>query len=424
MVPSPPPADGTIAAMISVDEAQSAVLSRTPTLGVETVSLAEARDRVLRAAVVSDRDLPPFDRAAMDGFAVRSVDVTAPGIRLSITGEVRAGAWPEGAVGAGEAFRIMTGAPLPRGADAVVQVERTRPAAAESGVIAGVFIDAVPSSGQNFVPRGSEAATGTELLPSGLRLGGAHLAVLASVGVTEVTVAHRPRVAVIVTGDEVVDPSTAPTAAQIRNANGPALVAAIAEAGGEAVEFGVVPDDAEATRAAIARALDGTYDAIVLSGGVSAGDFDFVEPALAALGVVAHVTAVRVKPGAPFVFATRGDVLVFGLPGNPVSAQVTFELFARPSLLRLQGAVAVHRPTLRAVLDAPLANRSGRRNFLPVSARFDEGVLRARPVRTQGSGDIAAHAQANGFAVLEPEQTAAAAGDTVSIYPLPALLEV
>lgn len=424
MVPSPPPADGTIAAMISVDEAQAAVLSRTPTLGVETTPLAEARGRVLRAPVVSDRDLPPFDRAAMDGFALRSADVTAPGVRLAIAGEVRAGAWPDRAVGAREAFRIMTGAPVPRGADAVVQVERTRPAAAEPGAAAGVLIEAVPSPGQNFVPRGSEARAGSGLLPAGVRIGGAHLAVLASVGVAEVTVARRPRVAVIVTGDEVVDPSVTPADAQIRNANGPALAAAIAEAGGEAVDFGIVPDDAAATRAAIARALDGDFDALVLSGGVSAGDFDFVEPALAALGVTAHVTAVRVKPGAPFVFATRGDTLVFGLPGNPVSAQVTFELFARPSLLRLQGARDIHRPALRAVLEGPLANRSGRRNFLPVSVRFEEGALRARPVRTQGSGDIAAHAQANGLAVLEPEQTAAAAGDTVSLYPLPALLEV
>lgn len=404
--------------MISVDEAQAAVLSRTPVLGVESVALADAAGRVLRADILSDRDLPPFDRAAMDGFALRSADVTAAGVRLAIAGEVRAGVWPDRAVGAGEAFRIMTGAPLPEGADAVVQVERTRPADE------GVVIDVVASPGMNFVPRGSEARAGVPLIGEGVRLGAAHLAVLASVGQSQVVVSRRPRVAVIVTGDEVVDPSMTPMAAQIRNANGPALVAAIGDAGGEAVDFGVVPDDAEATRAALTRALEGGYDAIVLSGGVSAGDFDFVEPALAAVGIATHVTAVRVKPGAPFVFATRGETLVFGLPGNPVSAQVTFELFARPALLRLQGARAIHRPTLDALLDEPLVNRSGRRNYLPVSARIEEGALRLRAIRTQGSGDIAAHARANGLAILEPDRTAAAAGERVALYPFAALLEV
>ena len=189
-------------------------------------------------------------------------------------------------------------------------------------------------------------------------------------------------------------------------------------------DVGVVPDDPAKTRAAIKRALFEGHAAIVLSGGVSAGDFDFVEKALGELGVVLHVTAVRVKPGAPFVFATHGDTLIFGLPGNPVSAQVTFDLFARPALLKMQGAAAFLRPTLAATLESPLMNRSGRRNYLPVVVTESEGGRRAAPVLTQGSGDTLAHAMANALAVLEPDQTSLAAGDRVLLYPLSSILEV
>jgi molybdopterin molybdotransferase len=410
--------------MISVEEALALVMERTPVLPAETVALESAPGRVLRSAVVSDRDLPPFDRAAMDGFAVRSEDVTAPPSRLKLTGDVRAGSWPDRAVGSGEAFRIMTGAPVPDGADAVVQVERT--AMVDTGTTGPsvVQIEGAVVAGQNTVRRGTEAREGASLLPEGARISAAHLAVLASVGVAEPLVARRPRVAVIVTGDEVVDVRDRPAQAQIRNANGPALLAAVTEAGGLPTDFGVVPDDPDRTRETIARAFDEGYDAIILSGGVSAGAFDFVEPALTDLAVTLHITAVRVKPGAPFVFGTRGETLVFGLPGNPVSAQVTFELFVRPSLLKMQSARALARPQLEGILRAPLVNRSGRTNYLPVRVVSLSGVLHVDPVRTQGSGDVAAHSQANALAVLEPDRTAAAAGDRVLLHPLSSFLEV
>ena len=418
--------------MISVDEAQAAVLGRVPTLPTETVPLAIALSRVLRAPVVSDRDLPPFNRAAMDGFAVRSVDATAPHARLKVTGEVRAGLWPDRAVGPGEAIRIMTGAPVPEGADAVIQVERTLrlrsgqrlDVATDASDSEEVLFETSVTAGQNIVPRGSEASAGTVLLREGVRIGAAHLAVLASVGMAEPLVSRRPRVAVIVTGDEVIDAKSRPSAAQIRNANGPALVAAIQEAGGVATDFGVVRDDPAATRVAIERAFNEGHDVLVLSGGVSAGDFDFVEPALGQLGVTLHVTAVRVKPGAPFVFGTRGDTLVFGLPGNPVSAQVTFELFARPAFLKMQGAAAFLRPLFEATLVGPLTNRSARRNYVPVFAAWGAGGLMARPILTQGSGDVVAHSLANALAVLEPDRTSAAAGDRVPLYPLSSFFEV
>ena len=177
-------------------------------------------------------------------------------------------------------------------------------------------------------------------------------------------------------------------------------------------------------RDAIGRALHRSHDAIVLSGGVSAGDFDFVEATLAELGVTLHVTAVRVKPGAPFVFGTRGATLVFGLPGNPVSTQVTFELFARPALLKMQAARAFLRPRFEAILDGPLTNRSNRRNYLPVQVSRGPDGLHAQPIRTQGSGDAVAHSLANALAFLEPDRTGAAAGDRVPLYPLSSFLEV
>jgi len=410
--------------MITVDEAQAAVFGRVATLGAEAVSLEAAFSRILRANVLSDRDLPPFDRAAMDGFAVRSADTQAAGTHLRLAGEVRAGAWPDRAVGARETMRIMTGAPVPEGADAVIQVERTKMAAPAPGAVPEVVLEIAVTAGQNIVPRGSEARAGAVLLREGILIGAAHLAVLASVGEIEPVVSRRPRVAVIVTGDEIVDPRVHPGAAQIRNANGPALLAAVHEAGGVASDFGIVSDDPAKTRDAIARALSGGHDAIVLSGGVSAGDFDFVEAALGELGVSLHVTAVRVKPGAPFVFGTRGGTLIFGLPGNPVSAQVTFELFARPALLKMQAARAFLRPAFEAVLEAPLTNRSNRRNYLPVLVSRGADGLQARPIRTQGSGDLAAHSLANALAVLEPDRTAAARGDRVALYPLSSFLEV
>jgi len=410
--------------MISVDEAQAAVLGRVPTLAMETVALGASLSRVLRAPIVSDRDLPPFNRSAMDGFAVRAADAPGAGARLRVTGEIRAGAWPERAVGAREAMRIMTGAPVPEGADAVIQVERTKMAETARVGEPEVVLEAGVTAGQNIVPRGSEAKAGVVLVREGIRIGAAHLAVLASVGVIEPVVSQRPRVAVIVTGDEIVGPGTRPSAAQIRNANGPALLAAVHEAGGVASDFGIVSDDPAKTREAIARSLGGGYDAIVLSGGVSAGDFDFVEAALGELGVTLHVTAVRVKPGAPFVFGTRGATLVFGLPGNPVSAQVTFELFVRPALLKMQGASAFLRPGLEGILDGPLNNRSNRRNYLPVLVSRGEDGLHAQPIRTQGSGDTVAHSLANALAFLEPDRTSAAAGDRVPLYPLSSFLEV
>ncbi len=390
--------------MLTVEQALALVLGHVTPLGVEEVALEDACGRVLARDVVADLDVPPFDRAAMDGFALRAADASAPGLVLQVSGQVRAGQFPERGPASGEAFEIMTGAPLPPGADAVLQVEHTRRLDA-----ARVETQAAVKPGQHVAPLGSEARRGDVLLEAGLRIDPAALAVLATVGCARVPVGRRPSVAVVATGDELVDVAAQPRPGQVRDCNGPALVALAREAGAEARALGRVHDEDDALTATLRKGLEA--DVLLASGGVSAGRFDLVEPALERLGVRRLFERVALKPGAPLVFGVHDRGLVFGLPGNPVSAQVTFELFVRPALLALQGALALERPRLEVELQAPLRNGSGRRAHLPARVAFVDGRLRAWPVRTAGSADACAHAQANALVVLEPERTRAAAGE-------------
>jgi molybdenum cofactor synthesis domain-containing protein len=404
--------------VLTFDEALAVVLRESSPLPPEETDLAIALGRVLAEDVRADRPLPPFDRAAMDGFALRAQDAAAPGAVLPVAFEVRAGQWPERTLGAGEAARIMTGAPVPDGADAVQPVEKTRET--DDGC---VEIGTAVAPGAHVARRGSEAEAGAVVLERGRRIDPAALAVLASCGCVRPRVGRRPRVAVLVTGDEIV-PADTPAAgpAQIRNSNGPAIEALARAAGAEVVPLGTVG----AQRAALDRAIgEGlrAADVLVLSGGVSAGAYDLVEPALADAGATFLFTGVAIKPGAPLVFARAGGVLVFGLPGNPVSAQVTFELFARPCLLRLQGSRALHAPRVPVVLAAPLANRSGRVSHVPAIVAVEGGRLVARPVRSQVSGDLAAHARANALVVLASSRPRAEAGETAEAVLLGRFLE-
>ncbi|MCG6919674.1 MAG: molybdopterin molybdotransferase MoeA [Acidobacteria bacterium] len=403
--------------MITVDEALEIVLRETPALPTEEVMLGDALGRVLAEDIRSDTDMPPFDRAAMDGYALRAADVASCPARLSVTGEVAAGAWPDREVGAGEAIRIMTGAPVPAGATAVQQVERTRPL--EDGH--RVEILAPVADGANVSPRGCEVREGDVVLERGRLISAAAAAVLAATGHARVRVGRRPRVAVLVTGDEIVDVTARPTPGQIRNSNGPAVAAQARRAGATVRDLGVVADRRDETVAALRDGL--SADVLVVSGGVSAGDYDLVEPALEELGVAFLFTRVAIKPGAPLVFGRRDATLVFGLPGNPVSAQVTFDLFVRAALLRLQGARLVLRPRVEVELLSPLKNRSGRRAHLPTRVRFEGGRLVARAIRSMGSGDLVAHARANALAVLEAERTQAEAGETAEAVLLDGFLE-
>jgi molybdopterin molybdotransferase len=405
--------------VIPVDEALEIVLRETPSLPTEEVSLEEALGRVLAEDVCSDADMPPFDRAAMDGYAVRAADVAAVPATLTVTGEVAAGAWPDRELGPGEAIRIMTGAPVPGGATAVQQVEKTR--ALEGG--RRVEILASVGEGANVAPRGCEVRAGALVLERGRFIGPAVTAVLASTGHARVPVARRPRVAVLVTGDEIVDVTAVPGPGQIRNSNGPAVAAQIRLAGAEAHLLGVAPDREDETVAAVREGLSAEPDVLAISGGVSAGDYDLVEPALEQLGVELLFTKVAIKPGAPLVFGRRKNTLVFGLPGNPVSAQVTFDVFVRAALLRMQGARAVSRPWVEVELLAPVKNRSGRKAHVPVRVRFEGGRLVARPVPSMGSGDLVAHAQANALVALDAGRTLAEAGERAEAVLLAGFLE-
>jgi molybdopterin molybdotransferase len=310
----------------------------------------------------------------------------------------------------------MTGAPVPKGATAVQQVEKTRPLDEFR-----VTILSPVAEGQNVAPRGVEVRAGELLLARGRLVDPAALAVLAATGHARVRVGRRPVVAVLVTGDEIVDVAATPGPAQIRNSNGPAVAAQARLAGAVVELLGVAPDQKDAIVAAIRRGL--SADVLVVSGGVSAGDYDLVEPALGELGVTLMFTKVAIKPGAPLVFGRRDGTLVFGLPGNPVSAQVTFELFVRAALLRLQGAGLVSRRRVGVELAGAFRNRSGRESYLPARVRFEQGRLVARPLRSAGSGDLAAHARANALVVLAAAREEAAAGETAEALLLGRFLE-
>ncbi len=402
--------------MIPVEEALAIVLREATALPAEDVPLEEALGRVLAEDVASDTDLPPFDRAAMDGYALRAADVAGAPSALEVIGEVRAGQWPDLAVGPGQAVRIMTGAPVPPGADAVQQVERTQPLDEFR-----VTILSAVAAGANVAPRGSEARAGDVVLAGGRVIDPAAVAVLASAGRARVRVARRPRLAILVTGDEIVKVGQTPGPGQIRNSNGPAVGAQARLAGADVQRLGIAPDRQEAIAEALRAGL--AADVLVVSGGVSAGDYDLVEPALLDLGARFLFTKVAIKPGAPLVFGRLGEALVFGLPGNPVSAQVTFDLFVRPALLKMQGARVTQRPRVRVELLGAVKNRSGRKSHVPARVRFEDGRLVARPVRSMGSGDLAAHARANALVVIEKEREHAPAGETAEAVLLGNYLE-
>jgi molybdopterin molybdotransferase len=402
--------------MIPVEEALAIVLGATAVLPDEEVLLESALGRVLATDVVADRDLPPFDRAAMDGYALRAADVAEAPAALDVVGEVAAGEWPDVTVEAGQAVRIMTGAPVPRGATAVQQVEKTQPLDEFR-----VTILAPATEGANVAPRGSELRAGEPVLARGRLIDPAAIAVLATTGHARVRVARRPRLAVLVTGNEIVEVAAAPGASQIRNSNGPAVVAQAQLAGAEVRSLGIAPDREEELTAMLRDGL--AADVLVVTGGVSAGDYDLVRPALQSLGVEVLFNRVAIKPGAPLVFGRRGGTLVFGLPGNPVSAQVTFELFVRAALLRMQGARVVARPRVGVELASAVRNRSGRKSHVPARVRLEGGRLVARPLRSMGSGDLVAHAFANALVVIEAERVEAAAGETAEALLLGSFLE-
>ena len=397
--------------VIPVDKALEIVLAHTPVLPAEEVDLPSSVGRVLAEDIHADLDMPPFDRSAMDGYAVRAADVARAPVVLEVAGQVHAGHWPDRALEPGQAIQIMTGAPVPAGATAVQPVEKTRPV--EGGRRVEMLAPVEP--GAHIARQGAEVRAGDSLLERGRTIDPATVAVLAAAGKGRLRVGQRPTLAILVTGDELVDVWDTPSRGRIRNTNGYAVMAQARWAGAEARSLGVVPDVSDRIAEAV---RDGFRDdVLVISGGVSEGAYDLVEEVLARFDVGLLFTKVAIKPGAPLVFGRRGDKLVFGLPGNPVSAQVTFDVFVRAALLRMQGANVVSRPKVEVELLDSVKNRSGRQAYSPARVGFEKGRLVARPVASQGSADIVAHAQANALVLLEADQLRADAGDKV-----PALL--
>ncbi len=391
-------------AAISFQEARAIVLREVQSLATtEQLPLADADGRALAESIAADRDYPPFDRSARDGFAIRAADV--PG-QLRIVGEVRAGDVPSHTVQAGEAIEIMTGAPMPKGADAVVMVEHTR----RDGDT--VVIERTSKPGDNFAPRGTEARSGEFLLQPGKRLSYADVALLAMVGRAQVLVFRKPKVAILPTGDEIVDVGTKPGHFQIRNSNAYSITAQVRRAGGVPEILPTARDNQESTRSMIERGL-ASADLLLLSGGVSAGKYDIVEKVLADLGARFFFDRVAIQPGQPVVFGTAKGKFFFGLPGNPISTMVTFELFARAAIERLSGCAAAPLLLLRAKLTREFRHKAGLTRFLPAIVSEDGSTV--TPAGWHGSGDVPSTARANAFLVADSDRESWAAGDDIRV---------
>jgi molybdenum cofactor synthesis domain-containing protein len=404
--------------MIPVPEAIRIVLEQTRALPFEEVALGEARGRVLAEDIVADTDLPPFDRALMDGYAVRAGDTRGAPVSLRLVGEAAAGKGWRGTLGAGEAVRIMTGAPLPAGADSVQQVELTR----ESDEGERVEVDKQTEPGQFITRRATEVKQGETVLRAGQVLNAACLAALASFGCARVRVGARPRVAVLATGTELVAVEERPGPDQIRDSNSYSL-AGYAEAANAVVERMPFAVDDEALLGKLIGECAEHSDVVVLSGGVSMGVYDFTKAALHALGAEIFFERVALRPGKPTVFARlpngRGT-LVFGLPGNPVSVSVTFNLFARAALLRMQGATNPALAEERAVLARDVRGAGPRASYLPAALQADEaGRLVAGPLRWGGSSDFVAFTRAEALLIVPENVKQLDAGSVVRVVRLP-----
>ena len=410
---------------ISIEAAFAILLREAGESERVEAALAFALGHALAEPVCADRDLPPFDQARMDGFAVRSADVQTPPAELRVIEHVPAGRAPTKSVGPGEAIRIMTGAPVPAGADAVVMLEQTEPLPAGAAGTADrgqerVRVGRSLRAESNIARRGSDVKQGQEVLPVGARIGPAEVGVLAAIGITDVPVRRKPRLAILGTGDELVDPGVTPKSAQIRNSNSYQLLAQAAAHGLEALYLGIAPDDPAATRRLIERGLD--EDVLITTGGISAGDHDYVGSAFKALNVELFFTAIHVKPGKPTTFGKRGQTLVFGLPGNPVAALVCFHLFVMTALRQRMGFADPLPRKLRLALCGNAPRAGDRPTFRPAQLVAEEGATtRVKALEWHGSGDLAACAGADGF-MLQAPGAALADGQAVDFYPLPAVL--
>lgn len=403
--------------MISIEEALGVVSARAEMavshglMPTEEVELGEACGRVLRAPVSADLDSPPFDRSIRDGFAVRSQDLGETPAVLKVVGESRAGAAFAGRVDPGECSEIMTGAEVPGGADAVVMVEDTE-RVNDSGVR---ILKAVPR-GRSIQRRGSECRRGDLIIEAGRHIGAPEAAVLATTGHATVSVSKKPIVGILSTGDELVEVGSIPGPSQIRNSNSVTLAAQVAEAGGSPRLLGIVRDDPSALADALGGGL--ASDVLITSGGVSMGKYDLVVGVLESHGVEIGFDKVAMKPGKPTVFGWRADRFVFGLPGNPVSTIVAFQLFVRPLIRTLLRLAAPQTVLLEATLESEARCDPARAACVPASVRFEDGRYRLALVPWKGSSDITGLAKANAYVMIPRQDGVLEAGSQVRFIPM------
>lgn len=379
--------------MIPVEDAQARVMAEVVAGEVEEVALLDAHGRVLREEIVVDRDAPPADNSGMDGYAVRAIDVATVPVTLRVIGDIPAGHPTDRALEPNTAMRIMTGAFVPANADAVVQVEWT------DGGLDDVRIERSVRVGQNVRRRGEDMRLGDVALRAGVVIGPAEIAILANARKSRVCVGRKPTVAILSTGDELVDLDETLTPGRIVNTNSYLLAALVRDAGATPRMLGIVRDTKDATIAALESALESDF--VITSGGVSVGAFDFVKDALDALGAETKFWQIAMKPGKPVVLSRARDRVVFGLPGNPVSCFVSFHLFVAPALRKAMGQeVRLFPSTLHARLTAPLRSPGDRRVYFRVRLESQNGELIARPLASQGSGSLTSMLDANGLAVI------------------------
>ncbi len=395
-------------ALLPVAEARARILAGVKPAGAEPVKLADALGRVLAVAVKAKRDQPPFEASAMDGYAVRGEDVAAAPVRLKVIGMAAAGHGFSGTVRPGEAARIFTGAPLPKGADTVVIQENTRDATPSS-----VTVIETARSGQNVRGLGLDFARGDILLPAGIGLNARDIGLAAAANVPFVRVRRRPRVAVFATGDELVEPGATPRADQIVSSNSHALLIMARHLGAEVIHLGIVRDSLAATMRAIARA--GAADVLVSTGGASVGDHDFVQEALKRSGVKLDFWKIAMRPGKPFMYGRKGRQHVMGLPGNPVSALVCARLFLKPLLDGLLG-LPTGEPATQARLAAPMRANDSRQDYMRATLEIAaDGTRTASPFARQDSSMQRTFRQAQCLIIRPPNAPEAPAGALVPI---------
>ena len=392
--------------LIDHPEAISLVLENTPRLPVACVPLVEARGLALSEDIRARFDSPPFDNSAVDGYAVRSADAEVGRI-FKVVDEAPAGRPAQKEVGEGEAIKIFTGGVVPRGADAVVMVENT------SGWGEEFELKKAAKADQNLRGAGEDVREGDLILRAGTEVGAPEIALAATQGYGELSVYRKPEVVILSTGSELVEPGTrALSSGEIFDSNSFALLAQALEAGADASRMVAASDDADALRAAMEEALT-SADVVVTSGGVSVGQRDLVKSTLLELGVEQVFWGVKLKPGKPVFFGTRGDARFFGLPGNPVSAMVCFELFVRPALMEMMGREDKHRPRIGVYFDEDVENRFGRMHAMRVNLTGTEKGWRAESVGAQGSGLVSSLTKADALALIGPESEGVRAGELV-----------